>query len=95
VAPPVHDPPPEDLMANAAAAPASPALQRAEAPRTGEPVFIVDLGEGRTGRLVVHRRAAREGWALVACATGREEAVVEVEMEMEVEVTRLRIIRIA
>jgi ParB family chromosome partitioning protein len=62
-----------------------------EAPRTGEPVFIVDLGEGRTGRLVVHRRAAREGWALVACATEMEEAVVEVE----VEVTRLRIVRIA
>ena len=64
-----------------------------EAPRTGEPVFIVDLGEGRTGRLVVHRRAAREGWALVACATEMEEAGVEVEME--VEVTRLRIVRIA
>jgi ParB family chromosome partitioning protein len=91
VVPPVQEPPPEALLAAPAFAPASPALQRAEAPRTGEPVFIVDLGEGRTGRLVVHRRAAREGWALVACATGMEEAVVEVE----VEVTRLRIVRIA
>jgi ParB family chromosome partitioning protein len=97
VVPPVQEPPPEALLAAPASAPAFPALQRAEAPRTGEPVFIVDLGEGRTGRLVVHRRAAREGWALVACATGMEEAVVEVEMEMEmeVEVTRLRIVRIA
>jgi ParB family chromosome partitioning protein len=96
-APPVQEPPPEALLAAPASALAFPALQRAEAPRTGEPVFIVDLGEGRTGRLVVHRRAAREGWALVACTTGMEEAVVEVEMEMEmeVEVTRLRIVRIA
>jgi ParB family chromosome partitioning protein len=89
--PPIEEPPPEALLTAPASAPASPALQRAEAPRTGEPVFIVDMGEGRTGRLVVHRRAAQEGWALVACATGMEEAVVEVE----VEVTRLRIVRIA
>ena len=99
VVPPVQEPPPEALLAAPASASTSPALQRAEAPRTGEPVFIVDLGAGRTGRLVVHRRAAREGWALVACAAGREDAVVEVEMkvevEMEIEVTRLRIVRIA
>ena len=91
VVPPVQEPPLEALLAASASAPASPALQRAEAPRTGEPVFIVDLGKGRTGRLVVHRHAAREGWALVACATEMEEALVEVE----VEVTRLRIVRIA
>ena len=94
VVPPVQEPPPEALLAAPAFNVTPPALHRRQAaPRTGEPVFIVDLGEGRTGRLVVHRRAAREGWALVACATGREETLVEVEVE--VEVTRLRIVRIA
>ena len=37
------------------------------------PVFIVALGDGETGRLVVNQRAEREGWVLVAYATGMEE----------------------
>ena len=37
------------------------------------PVFIVAAGDGQPGRLVVDRRAEREGSALVAYATGVKE----------------------
>ena len=37
------------------------------------PIFIVSLGDGQTGRLVVDRKSDREGWALVEYATGVEE----------------------
>ncbi len=51
---------------------------------TGAPVFLVAVGDGRSGRLVVDRRASRAGWARVLYATGEEE----------VDATRLRIVRI-
>jgi ParB family chromosome partitioning protein len=47
-------------------------------------VFLVAAGDGRSGRLVVDRRASRAGWARVAYATGDEE----------VDATQLRIVRI-
>lgn len=47
-------------------------------------VFIVSLGDGQTGRLVLDQRAAREGAALVAYPTGIEE----------VDPSELRIVRI-
>lgn len=50
----------------------------------GTPVFIVKVGDGETGRLVVDRRGEREGSALVAYATGIEE----------VDAAELRIVRI-
>jgi len=42
--------------------------------RLGRPVFHVILGDGRTGRLVVDRKARRAGAVLVAFASGIEEA---------------------
>lgn len=48
------------------------------------PVFIVQGADDQEGRLVVDRRAEREGWALVAFAGGTEE----------VELSALRIVRI-
>jgi len=53
----------------------------AAAPREA-PVFLVATGDGRTGRLVVDRKAARPGAALVAFASGTET----------VDVTELRIV---
>ena len=50
----------------------------------GWPAFHVALDDGRTGRLVVDRRAARPGAALVALASGTEE----------VDAAGLRIIRV-
>lgn len=44
----------------------------AQASQAGAPVFFVAAG-GRSGRLVVNRRASRAGWALVLYATGLEE----------------------
>ncbi|WP_454888839.1 ParB/RepB/Spo0J family partition protein [Sphingobium indicum] len=48
------------------------------------PVFIVQRQDDQEGRLVVDRRAEREGWALVAFAEGIEE----------VELSALRFVRI-
>jgi ParB family chromosome partitioning protein len=48
------------------------------------PVFIVQGADDQEGRLVLDRRAEREGWALVAFADGTEE----------VELSGLRIVRI-
>jgi ParB family transcriptional regulator, chromosome partitioning protein len=56
----------------------------ARAAGAGVPIFIVALADGQTGRLVVDQRARREGWALVAYATGIEE----------VDAAALRIVRI-
>ncbi len=50
----------------------------------GAPVFIVSVGDGQTGRLVVDQRAEREGSALVAYDTGTKE----------VDAGQLRIVRI-
>jgi ParB family chromosome partitioning protein len=50
----------------------------------GLPVFIVKVGDGETGQLVVDRRGEREGSALVQYATGIEE----------VDAAELRIVRI-
>lgn len=60
------------------------APHRVEVPKAGAPVLIVAVGDGQTGRLVVDRRAGREGWMLVAYATGIEE----------VDATQLRIVRV-
>lgn len=57
--------------------------QHASPPR-GVPAFIVALADGTQGRLVVDRRAERDGWALVEFATGAEE----------VELAALRLVRI-
>lgn len=50
-----------------------PASQPPALPQTGAPVFIVKVGDGETGRLVVDRRGERDGSALVQYATGIEE----------------------
>lgn len=50
----------------------------------GAPVLIVRMGDGEAGRLVVDRRAEREGSVLVAYAAGIEE----------VDATALRIVRV-
>ena len=52
--------------------------------QAGAPVFMVAVGDGPSGRLVVERRASRAGWALVEFATGIKE----------VDVSQLRIVRI-
>lgn len=54
-------------------------------PRAGAPVFLVAVGDGPRGRLVVDRRASKAGWALVAYPSGVKE----------VDVMQLRIVRIA
>ena len=82
--PPIQEPPaPEGLPAQArpkaATRPGLAQLIPADAP-----VFSVAAGDGRSGRLVVDRRAGRGGLALVAYATGVEE----------VDATQLRIVRI-
>lgn len=70
------------------AAPANPQpaveRQRVGVRKTGDPVFIVAVGDGETGRLVVNKRAEDQGLVLVAYATGVEE----------VDATQLRIVRI-
>ena len=77
---PIKAPPaPEGLPAQAAAA-----SRPVQAAQLGAPVFIVAMGKGPSGRLVVERRAERAGSALVAFATGTQEVPVE----------QLRIVRI-
>lgn len=69
--PPSEEPPaPRDLPVQARSK-ATPGT--VQAPGTGAPVFFVAAGDGRTGRLVVDRRARRAGWALVEFVTGVEE----------------------
>ena len=78
--PPIEEPPaPENLPAQS---PLQAAPDLAQAPRAGAPVFFVTAGDGRSGRLVVDRRARRAGWALVEFATDVEE----------VDATQLRIV---
>lgn len=60
-----------------------PASQTPAPNGNGAPIFIVKVGDGETGRLVVDRRAEREGSVLVAYATGIEE----------VDAAELRIVR--
>lgn len=90
-------PPLEETLAAEASALISPVINatkvksraasepsRVEVFKASEPVFIVAVGDGETGRLVVNRRAGQQGLALVAYATGIEE----------VDATQLRIVRI-
>ena len=80
--PPHHAPPaPEGLYAQALPT-ADPRL--AQASPAGIPVFLVAVGDGPSGRLVVDRHARRAGCALVAYATGTKE----------VNAAQLRIVRI-
>jgi ParB family chromosome partitioning protein len=80
--PPIEElPAPEDLPVQARS---KAILGTVQAPGTGAPVFFVVAGDGRTGRLVVDRRASRAGWARVLYATGAEE----------VDATQLRIVRV-
>jgi len=80
--PPIEEPPaPQDLPVQIRSRVAAGAAQ---APGTGAPVFLVAADDGRTGRLVVDRRAKRAGWARVLYATGEEE----------VDATQLRIVRV-
>jgi ParB family chromosome partitioning protein len=80
--PPIEEPPaPQDLPVQAKSKVAPGPVQ---ATLAGAPVFFVVSGDGRSGRLVVDRRARRAGWALVDFATGDEE----------VDATQLRIVRI-
>ena len=80
--PPLEEPAaPKDLPVQARSKAAPDAVQ---APGADAPVFFVTAGDGRTGRLMVDRRASRAGWARVLYATGEEE----------VEATQLRIVRI-
>ena len=80
--PPIEEPAaPTDLPVQARSNAAPGTVQ---APRTGAPVFLVAAGDGRTGRLVVDRRASRAGWARVLYVAGEEE----------VDATQLQIVRI-
>jgi len=80
--PPIEEPPaPEDLPVQARSKAAAGA---APAPGTDAPVFFVAAGDGRSGRLVVDRRARGQGLVLVAYPTGIEE----------VQATQLRFVRI-
>ena len=80
--PPIQAPPaPEGLYAQA---PPNVDPRSAQASPAGVPVFLVAVGDGPSGRLVVDRRAKRAGWALVAYATGTKE----------VKAAQLRIVRI-
>ena len=79
---PLQEPPaPEGLYAQA---PPKADPRSAQASPAGVPVFLVAVGDGPSGRLVVDRRAKRAGWALVAYATGTKE----------VNAAQLRIVRI-
>ena len=80
--PPIEEPPASEDLPVQARSKAAPGT--VQAPGTGAPVFLVAAGDGRSGRLVVDRRASRAGWALVAYATSVEE----------VEAAQLRIVRI-
>ena len=78
----IQEPPaPEGLYAQA---PANVDPRSAQASSADVPVFLVAVGDGPSGRLVVDRRAKRAGWALVAYATGIKE----------VKAAQLRIVRI-
>ena len=78
----IQEPPaPEDWLAHVKPKAVPSPVQ---ASHSGAPVFMVDAGDGRTGRLVVDRRARRAGWALVAYASGAEE--------VEVDAAQLRIV---
>jgi ParB family chromosome partitioning protein len=80
--PPIEEPPASrDLPVQART---KAALGTVQATGTGAPVFFVAAGDGRTGQLVVDRRASSAGWAMVLYATGEEE----------VDATQLRIVRI-
>lgn len=80
--PPIQEPPaPEGLYAQA---PPKANPRSAQASPADVPVFLVAVGDGPSGRLVVDRRAKRAGWALVAYATGTKE----------VKAAQLRIVRI-
>jgi ParB family chromosome partitioning protein len=59
-------------------------LAKVDAAPQGAPVFIVQGKDAQTGRLVVDRRAEREGWALVRFPSGEEEIAL----------SELRIVRI-
>lgn len=59
-------------------------LAKVDATQQGAPVFIVEGKDAQPGRLVVDRRAEREGWALVRFPTGEEEIAL----------SELRIVRI-
>jgi len=59
-------------------------VMQAKAAKVSAPVFIVSLGDGQTGRLILDQRAERKGAALVAYPTGIEE----------VDPSELRIVRI-
>ncbi|MAM75870.1 MAG: chromosome partitioning protein ParB [Tistrella sp.] len=59
-------------------------LAKVDASPQGAPVFIVEGKDAQPGRLVVDRRAEREGWALVRFPTGEEEIAL----------SELRIVRI-
>ena len=93
-APPVREPSPEKPIPPIEEPPASrdlpvqarseAALGAAPAPGTDAPVFFVAAGDGRTGRLVVDKRARGKGLVLVAYPTGIEE----------VQATQLRFVRI-
>ena len=69
--PPIEEPPASRDLPVQARSKAAPGT--VQAPGTGAPVFFVAAGDGRSGRLVVDRRARRAGWALVEFATGVEE----------------------
>jgi ParB family chromosome partitioning protein len=93
-APAVREPSPEKPIPPIEGSPASkdlPAQARskaaagaAPAPGTGAPVFLVAAEDGRSGRLVVDRRAKGKGLVLVAYPTGIEE----------VQATQLRFLRV-
>lgn len=59
-------------------------LAKVDAKPQSAPVFIVQGKDAQPGRLVVDRRAEREGWALVRFPSGEEE----------IELSELRIVRI-
>ena len=80
--PPIEEPPaPQDLPVQARSKAAAGA---APAPGTDAPVFFVAADDGRSGRLVVDRRARGKGLVLVAYPNGIEE----------VQATQLRFVRV-
>ncbi|MCU1533487.1 MAG: parB-like partition protein [Arthrobacter sp.] len=93
-APPVREPSPEKPIPSIEEPAASkdlPVQARSkaapgivQAPRVGTPVFHVAAGDGRSGQLVVDRRARGKGLVLVAYPTGIEE----------VQATQLRFMRV-
>ena len=79
---PIEEPPASRDLPVQARSKAIPGI--VQAPGTGAPVFFVSAGDGRTGRLVVDRRARGKGLVLVAYPTGIEE----------VQATQLRFVRV-